>query len=448
MQLSNWGNFPRIDTCVKRLADDKAIANEIRKAQSSVARGLGRCYGDSALNRDLVLSMLSLAHLIDFDESTGLLTCEAGMDLSSILDVFLPRGWFLPVTPGTRFITVGGAIASDIHGKNHHVAGSFSRHVSWFDLLTADGNVVRCSRSLPPELFHATCGGQGLTGVILRAAFTLQRVDSAFIRQETIKAANLDEIMEQFEASDSWTYSVAWIDCLQSGKSLGRSALMRGEHAHPDELKDKMAKKPFRRKNGTKLNVPIDFPSFALNTLSVKAFNALYYSRFPEGVRESIVTLDSFFYPLDAVGNWNRVYGKRGFTQYQFVLPKEAARKGLKRILERIAASGQGSFLAVLKLFGPGDPGYLSFPMEGWTLALDFPICKRLFPLLDELDAIVLDHGGHHYLTKDARLDADVFAASYGERINLFRRVKSQYDPDSFFTSLQSERLGLGGAHD
>ena len=441
------GKLPRINTLIKRFTDCAALADTIHAAPSTVARGLGRCYGDSALNRDLVLSSLSMDNLIEFDPLTGLLVCESGMELSTILDVFLPRGWFLPVTPGTRFITVGGAIASDVHGKNHHVAGTFSRHVAWFDLMTADGNVVRCSRNEHPELFYATCGGQGLTGVILRAAFTLQQVESAFIRQETIKAANLDEIMEQFEASASWTYSVAWIDCLQSGNSLGRSALMRGEHAHLDELSAKAAKAPFHRKTGQGLIVPVDFPSFALNSLSVKAFNALYYSRFPSGIRKSIVGLDTFFYPLDAIGNWNRIYGKRGFTQYQFVLPKEAGRKGLKRILERIAASGQGSFLAVLKLFGPGDPGYLSFPMEGWTLALDFPISTKLFPLLNELDAIVLDHGGRHYLTKDCRLEADVFTASYGDAISLFRQVKAKYDPNSFFTSLQSERLGLGGTN-
>lgn len=444
MQLSNWGNFPEIETHIRQLACG-VIADGLRTTPSSIARGLGRCYGDSALNRDTVFSTLSMDHITGFDETSGLLTCEAGVSLSDILDLFLPRGWFLPVTPGTRFITVGGAVASDVHGKNHHVAGSFSRHLEWIELITANGDTVRCSRERHPELFLATCGGQGLTGIILRAAFRLLPVESALIRQETVKAANLDEIIELFETSASWTYSVAWMDCLQSGKGLGRSILMRGEHAHLGELEAKTAKQPFRRERGAGLSVPMDFPSFALSSLSVKAFNALYYSRFPRGAKESFVGLDAFFYPLDAIGHWNRIYGKRGFTQYQFVLPKDMGREGLRRILKRIAASGRGSFLAVLKLFGPGDPGYLSFPMEGWTLALDFPISKHLFPLLDELDAIVLDHGGHHYLTKDCRLGAGVFAASHGKRLDLFRQAKARWDPTAFFTSLQSARLGLGG---
>lgn len=447
MKISNWGNYPRIDTRKVCVSHESFLSGVIDASESLVARGMGRCYGDSALNASLIVSTSPLDHLLHFDEDSGQLICEAGASLSDILDVFLPRGWFLPVTPGTKFISVGGAVASDVHGKNHHVSGSFSRHVDWLDLMTGDGSVVRCAKDVEPELFRATCGGQGLTGIILRVAFRLVRVESAFIEQETVKAANLSEILDGFEASADWTYSVAWIDCLQAGGGLGRSVLMRGEHASAESLSGNAAKSPFKRRAGVGLSVPVDFPGFALNPLSVKLFNALYYSRFPSGKVRSRVTLDSFFYPLDSIGEWNRIYGKRGFTQYQIVLPKHAGREGLETILKRIVSSGLGSFLAVLKLFGPGDPGYLSFPMEGWTLALDFPISSGLFSLLDELDAMVLDHEGRHYLTKDCRLSRRTFEMSYGSRVDEFRAVKDAWDRDARFASLQSERLGIGGGN-
>ena len=445
MKLANWGNYPRIDTNFRTFRNELGAQDILREADSLVARGLGRCYGDSALNASNVASTLAYDNILEFSQSDGRLVCQAGLSLATILDVFLPRGWFLPVTPGTKFVTVGGALASDVHGKNHHCKGSFSQHTDWIDVLTAGGEVVRCSETEHPDLFLATCGGMGLTGIILRACIRLAPVPSAFIRQETVKARNLEEIMAAFDESGHWTYSVAWIDCLQRGAMRGRSILMRGEHLEAAAVPAKFLAAPTTPPAKRRLTIPFSFPNVTLNNLSIKAFNALYYGKAPKGTDTSTVDCNTFFYPLDGILHWNRIYGSRGFTQYQFVLPRESGKAGLEAILGRIADSGQGSFLAVLKLFGPGNDRPLSFPMEGYTLALDFPITKRLFPLLKELDAMVVDHGGRLYLTKDVRMDADVFEAGYGKNADVFREAKAAWDPDARFTSLQSRRLNIGG---
>jgi FAD/FMN-containing dehydrogenase len=354
------------------------------------------------------------------------------------VDIFVPRGWFLPVTPGTKFVTVGGAVASDVHGKNHHLAGSFSSHVRRLKIMLASGEVVQCGPDERPELFAATCGGMGLTGVILEAAFALKRIASAYISQETVRASCLDDAMDLFEEYADRTYSVAWIDCLSRGRGLGRSVLMAGEHASVEESG---SGEPLRLRRRRRLSVPVDMPGFVLGRASVKAFNALYYAKAPRKRTRNVVELDSFFYPLDAIHDWNRIYGRKGFTQYQFVIPKEAGREGMRKVLEMIAGSGQGSFLAVLKLFGRQD-SLVSFPMEGYTLALDFKIRPGVFGLLDELDRAVLDHGGRLYLTKDARMPREAFDRGYGgaER---FRELKASFDPEGKFESLQSRRLGI-----
>jgi FAD/FMN-containing dehydrogenase len=440
MKISNWGNYPVIEAEYKSFYTEAELGTLLKESEECIPRGLGRCYGDSALS-STIISTTRFNHMLSFDEETGLLACEAGVSLEEILDVFVPKGWFLPVTPGTKFVTVGGAIASDVHGKNHHVSGSFSNQVVSMDVMTSDGKVHTCSKRKNKKLFWATCGGMGLTGVVLRASFHLIPVESAYIRQETLKAKNLDEIMDIFEDSVDWTYSVAWIDCLASGENQGRSIMMRGEHATLEELSGEKKEAPFALPENRKLNVPFNFPSFALNTWSVKAFNELYYRKAPSGTKESVIGYDSFFYPLDAIHNWNRIYGKRGFTQYQFVLPKERSKEGLKRILDVIAASGQGSFLAVLKLFGKQDD-LLSFPKEGYTLALDFPITPTLFELFEELDRLVLEFEGRLYLTKDVRMDAAMMKAGYA-KLEEFKEIKEQMDKRSLFHSLQSKRVGL-----
>ena len=361
------------------------------------------------------------------------------MLLSDILDIIVPSGWFLPVTPGTKFITVGGAVASDIHGKNHHLEGSFSNHIIEFEIYCGEGMRYTCSPQKHPDLFRATCGGMGLTGVITSVTFQLKRIESVFITRVQERARNLDEAFSLFEKYRNYTYSMAWIDCLKGGNSFGRSIIMAGEHTELAELGEKKRQDPLNVLHPTKLNIPFDLPSFMLSGLSVKSFNQVYYHKIREKIKHDIVYFDPFFYPLDAINNWNRMYGKNGFVQYQFVLPLHTSREGLVEIMEKIRSQGSGSFLAVLKQFGPQN-GLLSFPMEGYTLALDFPLRPGLLKFLDKLDQLVLKYNGRLYLTKDARMDASVFKTSYQD-LEAFQGILAKYVPNGSFSSFQSQRL-------
>ncbi len=432
MSLHSWGRYPATENTVRTFDDPDSLRAIVLGGTEIIAHGNGRSYGDSAL-ADNIVHVLPYNYFLDFDEQNGLLHCRAGALLSEIIDIFLPRGWFPAVTPGTKYITVGGAIASDVHGKNHHAVGAFSDTISEFTLMLPDGVIVTCSQDENSELFRATCGGMGLTGIILTATIRLKPVRSAMIDQVTIKTRNLGETFAAFEEHGDATYSVAWIDCLARGKRMGRCLLTVGEHAPDGHLGSTQ---------GGNLGIPFDMPSLTLNKITVKAFNALYYNTVRKWVSQQRVGINSFFYPLDAVANWNRIYGRRGFTQYQVVLPLDMSFAGLENILTRIAASGKGSFLAVLKLFGKGNANYLSFPMEGHTLALDFKIEPGLFELLDDLDRIVLDCGGRIYLTKDVRVSRKVFEAGYPQ-IERFRTLRREYGMDTIFQSLQSKRLGL-----
>lgn len=435
--LSGWGRYPRVDVTVQRARGEQDIRNQVIHHSSFIARGMGRAYGDPALSRHAVLSLLPSDRILSFDETTGRVTCEAGLVLADLLDIFVPRGWFIPVTPGTKFVTIGGMIAADVHGKNHHKEGSFGDHVESLVLATADGYVLDCSRMANAELFFATCGGMGLTGVIVAATFCLKRIETAYIRQKTLRARNLDEAMQLLEAARDATYSVAWIDGMAEGDHLGRSVVYLGEHAMRDEIKSK--KNVFALSPRSAKRIPVDFPGFALNRFSVSAFNALYYAKAKEG--DAFVDYDTYFYPLDAVLEWNRIYGRKGFVQYQCVLPLAASSVGMKTLLGRIAQSGLASFLAVLKILGRGH-GVMSFPMEGYTLALDFPVSVDTFRLFDELDAIVHDYGGRLYLAKDARMRASTLRRGY-PRLDEFLDLRQRFDPNGKFSSLQSERLGL-----
>ena len=435
--LSGWGRFPKSDEQHRAVLRAQVDAAPLLAAESGViARGNGRSYGDASLGVTGIVDMRRLDRLRAFDPETGRLTCEAGLLLSDLLEFAVPRGFFPPVTPGTKFVTIGGMIASDVHGKNHHGAGSFGRHIESLELLTADGRMRTCSPTIEPELFQATCGGMGLTGIVLAATFRLVRIETALIRQETLAAANLDEAIRLFETSCDWTYTVAWIDCLARGAKLGRSLIYRGEHATRAEVSDAGLAVPQHRRK----RVPVDLPSALLNRWSVGAFNGLYYRRGRVGT--SFVDYDTYFYPLDAILEWNRIYGRAGFVQYQCVLPTAASREGLGQLLKQIATSGRASFLAVLKLFGPGDAGYLSFPMEGYTLALDFPADSVTFSLLRRLDLIVAAHGGRIYLTKDACSSPSLLRTGY-PRLEQFRAVRAAVDPDGKFASLLSKRLDL-----
>ncbi len=430
MSLNSWGMYPQIDNKKITLKNPKQVQDFIDANEEIIPYGNGRSYGDSALSKNIIYAKL-YNNFLGFDDKKGILHIQSGVLLSEIIESYLPQGWFLKVTPGTKLITIGGAIASDIHGKNHHVEGCFSECVEEFKLQLPSGEIKSCKKG--DELFLATCGGMGLTGLILEAKISLKKVSSQFINQTTIKTKNLKETFEAFEEYKELPYSVAWIDCLASGENIGKCLLMVGDFCDDGKLK-------YKEKN--RLNIPFNFPSFALNNLSVRAFNWLYYNKAPNGVSKQKVGIDSFFYPLDSIKNWNRIYGKNGFTQYQFILPKEKSYDGLKDILQTISDSGKGSFLAVLKLYGKANKNYLSFPREGYSLALDFKIEKGLFELLDALDKIVLRCEGRIYLTKDVRVSKETFEAGY-EDIEIFRSLRKKHKMDEKFNSVQSKRLGL-----
>jgi len=390
-----------------------------------------------------MLSSNSLKRFLGFDEERGIVSCESGVSFEELLEVFVPRGWFPPVTPGTKFVTMGGAVAADVHGKNHHSEGSFGDYVLSIQLRLPSGEEVFCSRKDNARLFWATIGGMGLTGMIVSLSLQLKRIESAFIKMEAVRAPNLSDILALLDEFEAATYSMAWIDCLAGGKRMGRSILMKGEHATIEEVRAVLPNQnPLELKPKRKLAVPFDFPSIVLNTYSIKAFNFAYYHR-PIKTQTHLTDYDSFFYPLDSIHHWNRIYGRKGFTQYQFVIPKAVGKEALSRILSEIGQAGLGSFLAVLKLLGKGH-GLLSFPIEGYTLALDFPVNTRVFTLLNRLDKLVLYYGGRIYLAKDARMNAATFEKSYGE-LNEFRDILTQYIGTPPLSSLQSQRLNIYG---
>ncbi|MBX2963566.1 MAG: FAD-binding oxidoreductase [Cyclobacteriaceae bacterium] len=437
--ISNWGNYPVIQANEFSISSQEDIRQRLLDS-SLIVRGNGRCYGDASLAPSIV-SSVGLNRFLAWNPMDGILTCQSGVLLSEILEVFVPKGWFLPVTPGTKYITVGGAVASDVHGKNHHVDGSFSQHVIELELMTGQGELITCSRDTHPDIFWATCGGMGLTGAILAVTFRLKKIATSFIRYHHIKARNLYEILDLFDQYSSATYSVAWIDCLIKGENFGRSILMLGETASPEDLTEnnerlRAGKEPF-------LNVPFNFPAFALNKLSIRAFNALYYGKNLTKESRKIVHYEPFFYPLDSILNWNRIYGSRGFVQYQFVLPEDSGRKGIEDILQRISKRGLGSFLAVLKQFGYQND-LISFPMKGYTLALDIPIVYGLFEFLNQLDEVVAGYGGRIYLSKDARMSSEIFWKTY-KNAPKFQEVILRYDPELKFCSELSKRLKIKG---
>ncbi len=441
MMLSGWGRYPVLEADLRAPRSLDALRDVVRTKPSLIARGNGRAYGDSAINSAATVETRHLNRMLAFDPENGQLVAEPGVLLGDIIAAFLPRGWFPLVTPGTKFVSLGGAIAADVHGKNHHKDGSFRSCVDWIDVMDGAGDVTRCSRIDNPVLFEHTLGGMGLTGIITKAAIRLQPVESAWIRQEMHLAPNLKTAMDIFEANHDATYSVAWIDCLAGGADLGRSLVMLGEHATLSDLPTGQRGTPFDVPTKSKKSVPFDFPGFALNRFTVRAFNALYYWAGSRKKGVQLVDWDSYFYPLDAILQWNRIYGRKGFAQFQCVLPLDASEDGLSELLTAISKAGAGSFLAVLKRFGTQNSAF-SFPMEGYTLALDFPINPKTLALLDTLDRITLDHGGRFYLAKDARMSAKTFAAS-DDRIAAFRAERQDHNWQTRFASAQSERLGL-----
>lgn len=407
----SWGRALRVPQTLYFLNDRHAdLPPRVRTAGNTcLAFGNGRSYGDSCLNAQGELLMTrGLDRFLNFDPETGLLVCESGVLLADILRLFVPQGWFLPVTPGTRYVTVGGGIANDVHGKNHHVAGTFGMHVERFELLRSDGTRLTCSRADNPGLFAATIGGLGLTGLITWVALRLRRIANPWIDAETVRFRNLDGFFELSDESDrDYEYTVSWIDCSGRGKRLGRGLFMRGNHA-PSSA-------PTGLHRNREFTFPFVPPLSLVNPLSLKIFNTLYYHKQLATETRVLQHYEPFFYPLDGILEWNRMYGPKGFFQYQCAIPMASGREATAQLLEAIGRSGLGSFLAVLKRFGsPVSPGLMSFPLHGVTLALDFPNRgPRLHALFERLDAIVRESGGRLYPAKDGRMDGSLFRAGY-----------------------------------
>ncbi len=439
-EIGGWGNFPLVESYVVQPRNKQELSQTT--GQPLIARGLGRSYGDQAINADKRVAICThLNHFISFDEPTGILECEAGVSLEEIITVFAPRGWLPMICPGTKYVTIGGAIANDIHGKAHHIDGSFVNCLISFTILLSDNSVVTASRVQNHDLFWGTVGGLGLLGVILTAKIKLRKVATTYFRQKSVKVRNLDEMLEAVEKYDKdFNYSVAWIDALATGKHLGRGVLSLGNAAAVEDLPASMQKDPLRiHKQKGLLSVPFFMPDFTLNNFTVRILNSVI--AFVQNSSKKIVHYEKFFFPLDAIGEWNRGYGRRGFIQYQFVIPEAGGRATLQTMLEMISQSGCTPFLNVFKKMGTGQ-GILSFPFRGYTLAIDFPVTPNLRAFTKRLDAVVLQAGGRIYLGKDAMMSKEEFQAMYPQYKD-WLKIKAKWDPDNVFTSNISRRLGL-----
>ncbi len=443
--LTGWGNYHVHPARVYRPHAWREVIDVVARAGAGgiTPRGLGRSYGDAALNDDgEVVLCTQLNRFLSFDPDTCVLECESGVSIGDLLEVFVPRGYFPPVTPGTKHVTIGGAIAADIHGKNHHRDGSFSFFVVDLHLLTATGEILTCSREEHPEVFWATVGGMGLTGVVLSARIRLLPITSAYLQVDTHRVGNLDEALARFAADDAhYAYSVAWVDCLARGAAAGRGVLMFANHADRSQLDAERRREPLSRPARRRASVPFFLPGFALNALSARAFNARYYAGHPSK-RGELCHYEPFFYPLDGIENWNRVYGRRGFIQYQAAFEPHTGPAAIAALLALLRERGCASFLAVLKSLGQASGGLLSFARPGYTLSLDIPNPARLGEWVRALDALVVQHGGRVYLAKDACLNDDVFAAMYPSA-RQFKDVKQRIDPSERFTSSLARRIGL-----
>jgi decaprenylphospho-beta-D-ribofuranose 2-oxidase len=448
--LTGWGRTaPSVASVVS--IDAESVADTVAMAHKSsdrgaLARGLGRSYGDAAQNGGgVVMRLAGVADDVIIDEVENTITVGAGVSVDDLLRVIVPRGYFVPVTAGTRFITIGGAIASDIHGKNHHGEGSFGSHVRELRMLLADGSVTVISPTVQPELFWATIGGMGLTGVILETTINVWPIETSRCVVDTMRANDLDHILaEMEEGDDRYRYAVAWIDLMAKGRHLGRSILSRGDHATLDQLSGKDLRSPREYHAGLIMSVPPVVPMSAMNRATIKVFNEMWFRKAPKLRIGEIQSIPDYFHPLDMIGAWNRVYGPHGFVQYQILVPY-GEEHALRVIIERLASSGAASFVTVLKRFGAANPAPLSFPAPGWTLTLDIPAgTKGLSPMLHELDRVVLDAGGRHYMAKDSHTTPEAIRRGY-PRLAEWQAVRNSVDPDGVWQSDLGRRLGLIG---
>jgi len=440
--IAGWNNYPR-QTC-KLLRPEKY--KDLSAYSTLIARGQGRSYGDASLNTaGYVVLTERLNRFLAFNKEQGVLTAEAGVTLAEILEVIIPAGWFLPIIPGTKFVSLGGCIATDVHGKNHHLKGSFSQYVLAIELMTADNQIINCSANENADSFWATVGGMGLTGIIRSVTLKLMPISSTYLQAKYLPAQNIEDTFTYL--SDSALedeYSVAWVNCLTTSKQLGQSIIMNYRHLAAEELPEKLQQNPLAITSYRHVNIPFNLPAWTLNNTTVNLYNNYYYKKCLRKADTFITDYENCFFPLDNITHWNRLYGHKGFIQYQCVLPTSQAFTGIKAILEKLTHTRQLVFLGVLKRFGQSSLGLLSFPMPGYTLCLDIPFRdQRLLQVLDELDEIVINHGGRIYLAKDARLKADNFKLMYPNAASWLQQ-KQLLDPNNCFSSSLSQRLHLG----
>jgi decaprenylphospho-beta-D-ribofuranose 2-oxidase len=431
--LSGWGNNINVTSNIYLPKNNIDISNLYKSGTilNSITRGLGRSYGDSSLDNN-VISLKNYEKFFKFDDKLGILECSSNYSLNEILKLIIKKGWFLNVTPGSKFVTIGGAIASDVHGKNHHLDGSFSDYVFSLKVITSEGILYNCSKEENSELFHASCGGMGLTGIIVSAKIKLFKINSKIIDTQIIKTKNLKETINKFKKLNNNKYLVAWIDALAKNEHMGRSVIFIGNHSNEGDLS-------FIEK--IKFSIPKIFPGFLLNKYAIKFFNKLYYF-FHHDNRKFKQNLDNFFYPLDNINNWNNLYGKNGFIQVQILISESNFEEIICKVLKFFQDKKQFSFLSTLKELGPGNKNYLSFPSKGYTLTLDLKMNKDLKKIYAEFELLLASYNIKVYLTKDSFMSKKFFENTYKE-LNKFKEIKNKYDPLDLIKSFQSKRLGF-----
>lgn len=443
--VANWGNYPKTKSELIQIYDAEAVRKQLNSSTSLIVRGMGRSYGDASLNDNLILDTNFYNDFILFNRTTGELIVEAGASIEAVLNRIVPFGWFLPVVPGTKAVSIGGAIAANIHGKNHHIGGCLSNHINWICMMLADGSIVRCSATQYPELFNATCGGQGLTGIILYASIQLKKYETSVIRQRNTVSTDLDDFIEQLRVSNKdYEYTVGWCDL--AGRSF-KGLAFSGDFISREELENfNQEFLSFGCRKSKSLTVPFYTSSALINRASILAFNKLYYHVNKHKAPSFYTSVEQFFFPLDAVKRWNRLYGRKGFIQYQFVIP-DTEMITLHKIINYLKRTKTYSPLAVIKLCGDEEvmKGSLSFCRKGISVALDFKYSQRLLEVLESVDDMVAAAGGRVYLAKDSRLSDSHFYQMYSDSVYDFLKIKNKYDPENKFSSLLASRLNLRG---